>query len=160
MRLTKWLGASALAILFGFAPVIAQAGPPTATLQNYSLRYSVGAVQTLSTVGPSTVSSPAQTSALGSGLTCVYNQTAQSGSSSVTWSIQSLAPGTTATWVTLISSTAVTTNTTNMLSVGRGVATTANVGLGISLPAVWRTQVVESGASTTVTGTVGCDVAS
>jgi hypothetical protein len=157
IRFGKLLGAALL--LFGLATA-AQAGPPTATLQNYSLRYSVGAIQTLSTVGPSTVSSASQTSALGSGLTCVYNQTAQTGSSSVTWSIQSLVPGTTATWVTLLSSTAVTTNTTNMLSVGRGVATTANVGLGISLPAVWRTQIVESGVSSTVTGTVGCDVAS
>lgn len=150
----KLLGLVALAAcLAATATAYAQVSAPSQNRAVMAIRTGY-VTQTLTAVGPSTVNSNTF-GGFGKNLTCVYNQTAQTGASSVTWSIQALLPGTT-TWVTLLTSAAVTTNTQSIMSLGVNIATAANVGLNTVVPDNYRTTVTETGGATSVTGTVSC----
>jgi len=149
----KLLAAAALIASFAGA-VEAQVSQPSQNRAIMAIRTSY-VTQTLTAVGPSTVNSNTF-GGFGKNLTCTLLVTAQTGSPSSTWSIQGLVPGTT-TWVTLLTSAAVTAiNTPSTMSIGPNITTAANVGLNAVVPDNWRTQVVETGGGSTVTGTVSC----
>lgn len=120
-----------------------------------------GALKTFTAQGAATVSSADQTGFNVSRVVCVYNQTATSGSPSVTFNIQNKdkASGLYYTLVTSAAVSSVTSNAPSFIAAGAGIATTSNVSANVPIAALWRTQVIVAGSSTpTVTGTVGCAV--
>lgn len=147
--------------LVALVPLYASAAGPSGAVQNYPVRTSVAALN-LTAQGPATVNSPSITS-YGQSVYCTFNQTARTGSSSTTFAIQYLdtqtANAASPTWTTLLISAAVTTNAVTPLEIGPGLPATANASVNGSLPAVLRIQLVESGASSTITGDVTCDFA-
>ena len=152
-----------LTLLFGVSAAIALALPSYAAndaLNAYAprgfLETQILTAQGAATVSGSAVYIPA------TAISCVYTQASHTGSPSVTLNIQgqdpsSNLPGKTPVWITLLSSSAIVSDTSYVMSVGTGVATASNAGLGQALPYAGRTQVVVAGSGTpVVTATVGC----
>lgn len=86
---------------------------------------------------------------------CVFTMTAHTGSPSTTIAIQGKHTATSQYYTILISGAVTADNTPIRLAVGPGVATTANIGAGLPMPATWRVQEV-IGGSGTVTGVISC----
>jgi hypothetical protein len=114
-------------------------------------------LMTLTTQGPATVNSTVQ-GGFGRNLSCVYNQTAHTGSSAVTVNIQGVVPpGTTPVGYTILASASIAaTDGVTVLTVGPGVTAASNAAVQMVVPALWRVQAVESGGGSTVTATINC----
>jgi hypothetical protein len=133
---------------------------PAGAFQSLSpLTRDLGAIQTLSGQTGGTVTASDQTGYNVSRVICVYRQTASSSSPTVVFRLENK-DGASGVYYTVLSSTAQTATPTNtvVLTMGAGVASSANVASGFPVARNWRTTVQVSGASATVTGTVGCSV--
>lgn len=85
---------------------------------------------------------------------CTMNLTALPSTPSVSFSIQGKDPAS-GNYYNMITSGAVTTSAPVAIAAGTGVATTANVGVGLPMPKVWRVSRFIGGAGS-ATGTVRC----
>jgi hypothetical protein len=119
-----------------------------------------GAVITNTARAPGTVNSAQQSNASYGGVVCTWYQASASGSASTTIAIQGY-DSASATYQQLAISGALTSSTTPVsVMVYPGIASSGLANSGVSasfhLPRFWRVQQVNTGASTTSTGTVGC----
>lgn len=116
---------------------------------------------TLRTAG--SVQTASQTNLSRKGVVCTYNQSANSGTSSVTFSIQQFDAASNS-WFTLVTSGAITANATpTPIGVYPGAQTASlpsgMVMAGLHIPRVWRvSQTVGGSGGPAVTGTVGCNL--
>jgi len=150
--------ASALVLLLLPLAVFAQfAGQQVTAIT--PLTRDLGAVITFTGISPSTVNSAALSGYNVTRVICVYNQASHTNSTqSTTMAIQNY-DAASASWYQAIISAAITADTTpTYITIGPGAATTTNVSVNIPVAATWRVQIVETGAGSTTTGTVGCSV--
>lgn len=80
------------------------------------------------------------------GLEVVLDLTAFTTAASLTMSIQAYDPGK-EDWITLLADAAVTSISTSMLRIGRGVPTVANESIGVFVPLLWRVVVTHGNAN-------------
>lgn len=156
MRLLR----SALAILFLSLFVAAPAMPqPSGAVQSIApLTRSLGTIRALTAATAATYNSADQTGYNVSRIICTLNQSAHTGTPSTTFKLQNK-DASSGLYTDLLTSSATTADATpNAISAGAGVATTANVGAGIPIAALWRVSVIVAGTTPVVTGTVGCSV--
>ncbi len=120
-----------------------------------------GAAQiTMTTLGAGTVNSADQKNLSGGSVTCVFTQTAHTGSPSSTMSIQGKDPGGSGLYYTLITSAAISSdNAPTAVAAGKGVQAVTNVSSSLPVPTAWRAAITVAGSATPIiTGTVGCVV--
>jgi hypothetical protein len=122
----------------------------------------LGALITNSARAPATVTSAQQDNLAYHGAECTFNQSAASGSSSTVFSIQ-FYDSASNTYQTLVTSGAITASATpTTIVVYPGIQTsslpTGMVALNMDLPRKWRVSQTNSGANTTTTGTIGCNL--
>jgi hypothetical protein len=111
----------------------------------------------LTAQGPGTVNTADQTNYGDRRVACVYNQASHTGTpSGGSFTIQGKDP-VSGVYFTLATSTSVpsTSDGATYLSAGAGLTSTP-VAAGVAVPPVWRGQIVEAGASSSVTGTLTC----
>jgi hypothetical protein len=115
-------------------------------------------VITLTASAPGTYNSVIQKNNYGGSVLCVFTQASHVGTPSTTLTIQGLDPGGSGLFFPIISSTAVTADSTpTPVSAGKGVASTINVSASLPVPPGWRASVTVGGSGST-TATVGCVV--
>lgn len=135
--------------------VLAQAGGTVNAVA--PLTRDLGALVKLSAQGTGTVNSSDQTGFNITRIICVFNQASHTGTPSSTFAIQNKDAASGA-YYTLVTSAAITTDTTpTYLAVG-DVATAANVALSVPVARTWRVTTTVGGTTPTVTGTIGCSV--
>ena len=161
-RLRERLLRSALALFaLAFTASAAMAQVPSSS-PPYNV--DIGAVITNTARAPSTVNSPQQNNLDKDGVICTINATALSGSPSATIAIQNFDVASQQYYTALISSSiSLSTNTPVSIALRPGNQTSgANASFSatgsVPLARYWRVQQVITGANTTVTGTVGCNV--
>lgn len=122
----------------------------------------LGAVITNAARVPGTVTTAPQTNLAYNGVVCTFNQTGSSGSPSTTFSIQQY-DSATASWTTLVTSGAITSNgAPTPIVVYPGIQTTSlpagMVALSMKLPRTYRVSQTIAGAGTTSTSKIGCNL--
>lgn len=126
-------------------------------LEHFAANLDYGAVITNTARVPATVHSADLTNFSGTGVMCVFNQTAHASSPSTTYSIEAKDSASGA-YVSLLTSAANTADATpSFIVVHPGVAETANVSTGLPIPRTFRVTEVVGGTGST-TGTIGCHV--
>jgi hypothetical protein len=167
MKVLKLVSATLAALLIStaaFAQVPSQGTPP----YNVDLGASATTKFVNTAQGPGTVNFPIQNNMAWSGVMCTFNQTAVSGSPSTVFSIQFL-DSASGIWNTLVTSTAITTalNTPSVIMLSPGLESSITLpapipayilALGLKLPRFWRVTETVTGASTSTTGTIGCNM--
>lgn len=159
---------AALIALAPFAGARAQAPsyvPPFNMDTYYQTNPNAPLINNVAKIGGTTTNSATQTNPDKTGLWCVANQSAISGSPSWTFAIQGF-DAATQSWTTLATSPTITTDTTPinygiMIHPGLIAADVpSNVtGKSLHLPRVWRVQQVIAGSVTTATTSkVGCNL--
>ena len=147
----------ALAFAFGLAGAAFAQVPSTVPPYNTDL----GALITNSLRVAGTVTTAAQTNLDKNGAVCTFNQTASSGSPSTTFSIQGY-DAATASWLTYITSGAITDTTTTAIAVYPGMATSPLSGMtciSVHLPRVWRvSQTIAGTSGPATTSKIGCNM--
>lgn len=156
-RLAAVAAIGALALLGSLAPSPAQT-PSTQPPYNTDL----GVIITNSARAPGTVTSSQQDNLDGVGLACTIVQSAASGNPTIALTIQGY-DAASATYYDLATTGTVdpTTSTPITLMTKPGIiaadAVSPNIAKSIAVPRKWRLSQVLAGASTTMTGTVGCN---
>lgn len=143
--------------------IVTMAGSPGPQLMG---NMSLGAIITNSLATAGDVTSTQFINHDGKGITCTYNQTAESGSPNVTFKIQAYDAASNAYHDILSSGTIVPATdgtSTKHLTVYPGILASAlptnYTGINLHMPRAWRVVQTVSGTSgPAVTGTVGCDV--
>lgn len=158
LRLTA--AAAALAALIAMPMLALAQGPSTATVPG-PYNTDTGALITNSLRTAGTTTTAAQTNLAYKGVACRYVQTAASGSPSTTFSIQSY-DAASASWLSLVTSGAITDTTVTEIAVYPGMAVgslpAAYVAQNIHLPRVWRlSQTVAGSSGPAVTSKIGCN---
>jgi hypothetical protein len=151
MKFLLGIAAVAASLLGGLSQAFAQASD-----------VSSAPLVTLTAAGPATTNS-VLFEALGQGLTCMFLQSAHTGTTqSTTFSIQQndLATGG---FFTLATSAAITADATPSVItiypvVGPASVPTGMIFLNYKIPPLFRVQVIESGSASTITAKVGCTV--
>jgi hypothetical protein len=136
-------------------PAFAQNAPAAAIQSVTPMTRDKGAIITSTLQAAGTVVSPDQSGYNVSRVICVVVNTGGS-TPTVTLSLQNK-DAASGQYYTVITGTVVTAlNTPTPLSMGAGLATTANVSSGTPVAAKWRLSALFAG--TTTTGTIGCSV--
>lgn len=159
MRLRNMLIAAAAAIVLvgaSFLPTLAQV-PSNPAPYNIDL----GALITNTARAAGTVTTSAQANTNWRGVVCTFKQTAASGSPSTTFSIQGY-DAATATYLTYVTSGAITDTTTTAIAVYPGMLASAvpagMTAVNASLPRTWRvSQTVGGTGGPTTTSKIGCN---
>jgi hypothetical protein len=157
-RMVFGLAAAAVLASAGVAnAAVPEATSVTSLRDNVAPNNVAAPLMTLTGVGPSTVNSVVMFGT-GKNLSCVYNQASHTGTPGVTVAIQGVVPPGTGTPVgfSLLTSASVATDTSAVMTIGPGITAAANTAAQVVVPSLFRVQVVESGAGSTVTGTVTC----
>jgi hypothetical protein len=138
--------------------------PARAQVPSVPAPYNVdlGAVITNSARAPATVTTSQLDNLAYNGAECTFNQSAASGSSSTTFSIQFYDSASNS-YQSLVTSGAITSSSVpTTIVVYPGVQTsslpTGMVALNMKLPRKWRVSQTNAGANTTTTGTIGCNL--
>lgn len=159
MSTTKRVIAAVLGAFLMAAPAFAQV--PSAPPPPYNVDLGALITNTLRAAG--TVNSASQNNVANLGVVCTFQQTAISGTPSITFAIQGF-DAATGTWNTLNTSSTITTSTTNIYTTwvypGAVAADAPSNGTlkGISLPRTWRVQQVVAGTGDPrTTGKIGCN---
>jgi hypothetical protein len=110
---------------------------------------------------PGTVTTAPLTNLAYGGVVCTFVQTAASGSPSTTFGIQ-VYDSATASWITYVTSGAITTTTPTSVMVYPGIQTSslpaAMVGINLKLPRTYRVTQTVSGGGTATTSKIGCNL--
>lgn len=159
MKILRLLSLAAVGLL-----AVTLAAPVRAQTPSIPGPYNVdlGAVITNAARVPGTVTTAPQTNLAYNGVVCTFNQTGASGTPSTTFSIQQY-DSATATWTTLVTSGAITSNgAATPIVVYPGIQTTSlpagMVALSMKLPRTYRVSQTITGANTTSTSKIGCNL--
>lgn len=155
LRFAIVAAAMTLAASFG-APALAQ---PSGSIQAQTpMTRDLGAIQTLTAQVPGTVASVDQNGYNVSRVICVMRQSAQTGGSAASFSIQNK-DAASGQYYSLITSGSMTVNgQVSPISAGAGITTVSNVSSNTHpIARTWRTSVTVTGG-TNWSGTVGCSV--
>lgn len=152
----SWPWLLAVAIGIGLAPPAFAQIRAGGLINTQTARQNYAAVLTLTSQGAATVTSNPITLGAGANLSCYYAQTSHTGTPSVTWAIQGQVP-TTTNYYSIITSAAVTADSTSILSIGTGILPSANLGANQVVPPVIRLSVTVAGTSPVVNAAVFCD---
>lgn len=141
-------------------PPPARAQTPSLPPQPYNVE--LGAVITNGARAPGTVTTAKLQNLAYNGVECTFNQASASGSPSTTFSVQ-MYDSASNTYQSLATSGAITgTATPTTVVVYPGIQTsslpTGMVALNMHLPLFWRVSQTVTGANTTTTGTIGCNL--
>jgi len=142
------------------APTRAHAQPVPSFVGPYNIDLTTPLITFAAASG--TVNSAVQANIDQSGVLCVFDQTAHTGSPSSTLAIQGYDTATNS-WFSYVTSGAITADATPtpVLMYPGAVATTVPTGLvlaGLPVPRKWRAQVVSTVGGSGITASVGCNV--
>lgn len=146
--------AAALSISAGFA--VAQ---PSGQVQSVNpLTRDLGSLRTMTGQAAATVTTADQNGFNVSRVVCVFRQSTNVGTPSTTFSIQNK-DAASGQYYSILTSAAVTTGASvNFIAAGAGLVDSANVRSSFPLAKTWRVSATITGATATVTGTIGCSV--
>lgn len=157
MRLLKnfVVAAIALAAILSGSAAFGQAAGQVQVIA--PLTRDIGAIQTLTAQAAGTLSSADQSGFNVTRVICVYRQSSHTGTPSVTFSFQNK-DAVSGTYYTVLTSAAITTDSTNAITYGADLTPAANTVGSFPVARTWRTQVVVGGTTPVVTATVGCSL--
>lgn len=155
MRTFRILALALVASLAASGVVFSQSGGSVNAIA--PLTRDIGSIRTLTAATAATYNSADQNGFNVSRITCVLNHASKVGTPASVLTIQGK-DAVSGLYYTLIASSSITnTATANPVSVGAGIANSANVSASLPIPATWRVSVGVTG-TTSVTGTVGCSI--
>ena len=162
--------ATALAVTAAmFAPLRAQpvpSNPPPYNIDLGASTYPAMAAtgvptQTLTAAVPNTYNSAQQNNLSWRGIVCAFSASGSSGSPSITWNLQGYDAATNS-YQTMATASVTANATPSVMAVMPSIAVSSLpsgyvAAANLPLPRIWRSQLVVTGANTTVTAKVGCN---
>ena len=149
------LAAAALALTFA-QPAFPQASGQVQAIT--PLTRDLGALRTLASQGPATVTTADQNGLNVSRVICVWRQSTGTVSSSTQFKIQNK-DAASGQYYDLITSASIPVGTaTNVIAAGAGLVDETNVRKAIPIAKTWRVSITVSGSTAVVSGTIGCSV--